>query len=266
MIKNLRLWHVYKGVELHLASLTAFTIINRPYILICAMRLSILGALATLRLTVVISATATTTATSSAFIANTTCNPSTLNTTTYLYPITQENATTFDIARATNRGVCDINRQNLVADVTVTPNVGQQLIIPPETCSPDNDPCLLPGISKIARTCINSGPRLYYAVNSDTYARIAQTSKYHGCIADGYCTRGPGGGWQRGVGTGKVRASQMSVLYKDLTQKIGTTVGQIMMLSPTYNYSSQAFLKGGKFPLVNVLVNCSRGANVTALD
>ncbi|KAL4920912.1 hypothetical protein BDW62DRAFT_198363 [Aspergillus aurantiobrunneus] len=101
------------------------------------------------------------------------CNTNTLNTTAYLYPITKPNTTIFDVAKATNRGVCDIGRQNLMADVKITPNFGQQILIPPRTCSPDNDTCLLPQ-TNTTRTCINGGLRLYYIVNGDTYERITQ--------------------------------------------------------------------------------------------
>ncbi|KAB8256759.1 hypothetical protein BDV32DRAFT_128645 [Aspergillus pseudonomiae] len=47
--------------------------------------------------------------------ATATCDPSTLNTTTYYYPITEANTTVFDVARITKRGVCDISRQNPMA-------------------------------------------------------------------------------------------------------------------------------------------------------
>lgn len=45
-------------------------------------------------------------------------------------------------------------------------------------------------------------------------------------------------------------------MYKDLAEEYGTTVGQIMMLSVTYNYSSIAF-EGGSFPPINILTNCT---------
>lgn len=46
-----------------------------------------------------------------------TCDTSTLNTTTWLYPITQENTTIASIAEATGRGLCNIGRYNFMADV-----------------------------------------------------------------------------------------------------------------------------------------------------
>lgn len=207
------------------------------------------------------------------------CNPSTLNTTTYLYPITKPGTTVFDVATATNRGVCDIGRQNLMADVTIVPNVGQQLLIPPETCSPDNETCLLPETTNRTRTCIDGGPRLYYTVNGDTYERIAQRlnisteSLTSHALGDQTVSAtdelDPG----RFVKVPLCQPSQCVLkpyqfkagVYKDLAEEFGTTVGQIMMLSPTYNYSSQAFMPGGTFPPINVLVNCTESSNVTVL-
>lgn len=207
------------------------------------------------------------------------CNPSTLNTTTYLYPITKPGTTVFDVATATNRGVCDIGRQNLMADVTIVPNVGQQLLIPPETCTPDNETCLLPETTNRTRTCIDGGPRLYYTVNGDTYERIAQRlnisteSLTSHALGDQSVSAtdelDPG----RFVKVPLCQPSQCVLkpyqfkagVYKDLAEEFGTTVGQIMMLSPTYNYSSQAFMPGGTFPPINVLVNCTESSNVTVL-
>jgi hypothetical protein len=42
----------------------------------------------------------------------TTCDPATLDNSTYYYPVTA-NTTIFDIANATGRGLCDIGRENL---------------------------------------------------------------------------------------------------------------------------------------------------------
>lgn len=209
-------------------------------------------------------------------LATASCNPSTLNTTTYLYPITTQGTTVSDVAAATNRGVCDIGRQNLMADVTIVPNVGQQLLIPPETCTPDNETCLLPKTNR-TRTCIDGGPRLYYTVNGDTYERIAQrlnistealTSHALGDqtstdeLEPGKFVKVPLCAPSRCV----LKPYQFSAgVYKDLAEEFGTTVGQIMMLSPTYNYSSQAFLPGGTFPPINVLTNCTQSSNVTVL-
>lgn len=49
------------------------------------------------------------------------CDTSTLNTTTYLYPITEQGTTIESIATATNRGLCDIARYNFMADEVCRP-------------------------------------------------------------------------------------------------------------------------------------------------
>ncbi|KAL4980454.1 hypothetical protein BDW66DRAFT_125237 [Aspergillus desertorum] len=100
------------------------------------------------------------------------CDPSTLNSTSYLYPITTANTTFFSIAAATKRGACDIGPQNLMADVTIIPNGGQQIFIPLETCHPDNDTCILPNITRTG-TCVSGGPELLHR-NGDTYEIIAR--------------------------------------------------------------------------------------------
>ncbi|KAL3433766.1 hypothetical protein BDV09DRAFT_186375 [Aspergillus tetrazonus] len=184
--------------------------------------------------------------------------------TAYLYPITTPNTTLFSIAAATNRGVCDIGRQNLMADVTIIPNVGEQILIPPETCHPDNDSCLLPNTTR-TRTCVSGGPRNYYTVNGDTYEIIARrlniTTESLTATALGDEITGPNDRLSPGkfIKVPLCEPSQCAIqpykftwgVYKDLAEEFGTTVGQIMMLSPTYNYSSLAFLPGGSFPPIN---------------
>lgn len=50
-----------------------------------------------------------------------TCDTSALNTTVYLYPVTEEGTTIASIAAATNRGVCNIARYNFMADEVCCP-------------------------------------------------------------------------------------------------------------------------------------------------
>ncbi|KAL4897514.1 hypothetical protein BDV59DRAFT_197806 [Aspergillus ambiguus] len=215
---------------------------------------------------------------SSLSTAAATCNPQTLNTTTYLYPITKENTTVFDVAKATNRGVCDIGRHNLMADVTIIPNVGEEFIIPPETCEPDNETCLLPEVDS-TRTCINGGPRLYYTVNGDTYEKIARRLNISTASLMDWDMSGAAATDILPVGqflkVPLCEPSQCVIkpysfkwgVYKDLAEKFGTTVGQIMMLSASYNYSSVAFSAGGTYPPINILVNCTTlSNNVTVLN
>jgi hypothetical protein len=45
-------------------------------------------------------------------------------------------------------------------------------------------------------------------------------------------------------------------VYKDLADKYGSTVGQIMMMSPGYNYSSYA-VSGGSPPSIAIPINCT---------
>lgn len=44
-------------------------------------------------------------------------------------------------------------------------------------------------------------------------------------------------------------------VYKDLADKFGSTVGQLQMMSPTYNYSCIAN-EGGTYPSIGVVKNC----------
>ncbi|KAJ5112776.1 hypothetical protein N7532_000821 [Penicillium argentinense] len=206
--------------------------------------------------------------------ASSSCDTSKLNTTAYLYPITKEGTTVFDVARATKRGVCDIGRHNIMADVTITPNVGQELIIPPQTCTPDNHSCLIKDEGR-TRDCIYGGPRLYYTVNGDTYERIA--------IRLNITTESLSGGESANttLPVGKfIKVPQCSPsqciiqpysfewgVYKDLAEKFDTTVGQIMMLGPTYNYSTTAFSKDSTYPSIDLAINCTLlSNNVTVLS
>ena len=204
-------------------------------------------------------------------LAAASCNPNALNTTTYQYPITKEGTTVFDVARATKRGVCDIGRQNLMADVTIQPNVGESFLIPGETCQPDNDSCIIKDVDRI-NTCIYGGPRLYYTVKGDTYEKIAlrlnitteslMAGSQHGGASGSPNQTLPVGQFLK---VPECSPSQCIIqpysfkrgVYKDLAEKYGTTVGQIMMLSPTYNYSSLAFSKGGTFPPIDLPINCT---------
>ncbi|GLB06422.1 hypothetical protein ABZX51_000209 [Aspergillus tubingensis] len=218
-------------------------------------------------------------------VAAAACNTSALNTTTYNYYITVDGTTVFDVARATNRGVCDIGRQNLMADVTIVPNVGEYFIIPPEVCEPDNTSCLLPNINA-TRTCIYGGPRLYYTVRGDTYEVIArrlnitvESLMHVDGPANETLTNPTSPTAELDVGqfikVPQCDPSQCVIqpyvfkwgVYKDLAEKYGTTVGQIMMMSPTYNYSSLAFSPEGMYPPINLPINCTAlSNNMTTLD
>lgn len=201
------------------------------------------------------------------------CNSSTLNTTSYLYEITEE-TTVFEVAEKTKRGVCDIGRQNLMADVTIPPNIGEVFIIPGQTCTPDNESCLIRDVGR-TRDCIYGGPRLYYTVKGDTFEKIA--------LRLNITTESLSGGQSANetlpvgqfVKVPECSPSQCIIqpysfewgVYKDLADKYGTTVGQIMMLSPSYNYSSIAFSVNGTFPPIDLPINCTAlSNNITVLS
>lgn len=203
---------------------------------------------------------------------NSSCDTTTLNTTTGVYYVGTE-TTIFDIAKATNRGVCDIGRVNCMADVTILPNIGQNIVIPPEVCEPDNDSCLLANTTT-TNTCINGGPRLYYTVKGDTYERIAQRLNItvealltQNATATDVLTPG------QFVKVPLCSPSQCILqpfqftygVYKDLAEEYGTTVGQIMMLSPTYNYSEYT-VNGNVPPTIDLPINCTAlSSNVTVI-
>ncbi|ETS74196.1 hypothetical protein PFICI_14062 [Pestalotiopsis fici W106-1] len=213
-------------------------------------------------------------ASASLVAADSSCDTSALNTTTGTYYIAQENTTIFDVAAATNRGVCDIGRVNCMADVTIVPNVGQNIVIPPEVCEPDNDSCLLP-TTPSNNTCVNGGPRLYYTVNGDTYERIAQRLNITvDSLLNGNASATEVLPVGQFVKVPLCEPSQCILqpyqftygVYKDLAEKYGSTVGQIMMLSPTYNYSEYT-LNGNVAPTIDLPINCTAlSKNVTVIS
>lgn len=207
-----------------------------------------------------------------------TCNSTALNTTIGIYNITTYPTTVFTIASETNRGVCDIARYNLMSDAAIIPNIGQQIYIPAEVCDPDNDTCLIANTTS-TNTCINGGPRLYYSVNGDSAEIIARRlnittdSIMTGSAAfDGAneTTVIDAGQWIKvplcDPSSCTIQpASFSSGVYKDLAEEYDTTVGQIMMLSPTYNYS-HAYALGEAGPTIDIPMNCTAlSANITAL-
>lgn len=114
-------------------------------------------------------------------------------------------------------------------------------------------------------TCLLGGPRLYYTVNQDTYTKIAnrldiavtaltngnasevlaagQFVKVPLCL-ESLCSYKP---FQFTLGDWKT--------YKDLADENNSTVGQFMMLSPTYNYSSAGY-DGKSPPTVGLPYGC----------
>lgn len=170
-----------------------------------------------------------------------------------------------------------------VVDVTVVPNVGQTIIIPGQVCDPDWTSCIVGGPG--TNECLIGGPRLYYTLNGDTLWKIAgrlnmtlDAVKCGGdsCETNVTCTNGicPGGGGSQYTANETIPAGQFIKIpmcypsvceiepysfshgvYKDLADRYGSTVGQIQMLSPTYNYSYIAN-EGGTPPPIGVAKNC----------
>jgi hypothetical protein len=172
-----------------------------------------------------------------------------------------------------------------VADVTIQPNIGESIWIPAQRCDPDNESCLLSGPG--TRDCLLGGPRLYYTFNGDTYTKIAtrlnmtvEAVQCGGDACNDTVTSVNGISPSNGIGDGYGPDELLPVgqflkipqcypsqcvmqpysfdwgVYKNLADKYGSTVGQIMMLSPTYNYSSIA-LHGGTPPPITVPINCT---------
>ncbi|KAI4602006.1 hypothetical protein KJ359_010872 [Pestalotiopsis sp. 9143b] len=170
-----------------------------------------------------------------------------------------------------------------VVDVSVVPNVGQTIIISGEVCDPDWITCIIDGPG--TNDCLVGGPRLYYTLNDDTLWKIAGRLNMtldavqcggDGCNTNTTCTDGicPGGGGSQYSANENIAAGQFvkipmcypstckiepysfsSGVYKDLADEYGSTVGQIQMLSPTYNYSYIAN-EGGTAPPIGLPKNC----------
>ncbi|PQE18311.1 Intracellular hyphae 1 protein [Rutstroemia sp. NJR-2017a WRK4] len=231
---------------------------------------------------------------SSAHATNATCDPASLNTTSFNYVNDIENQTVHEMAVKFNRGVCDIGRANLMVDVSVVPNVGQTIIIPAEVCDPDWTTCIIDGPG--TNDCLIGGPRLYYTLNGDTLWKIAGRLNMtldavqcggDGCNTNVTCTDGicPGGSGGQYSANETISAGQFikipmcypsiceiepysftAGVYKDLADKYGSTVGQIQMLSPTYNYS-YITSEGGTPPPIGMPKNCRLlASNYTILD
>jgi hypothetical protein len=192
---------------------------------------------------------------------NISCDTSALNTTKYLYPLT-----TYPFTSEDGRGLCDIGRANLMADISIVPNIGQTIVIPGETCEPDNETCLLPN-STLTNDCVMGGPRLYYTVNGDTYNIIARRLNITAQALMGTTNDTAAAELLTVAQFVKVPLCSPSScvmmpisftqgVYRDLAALYSTTVGQIMMLSPTYNYSTSLYTGAGE-PSIDVPVNCT---------
>ncbi|KAJ5679871.1 hypothetical protein N7462_008115 [Penicillium macrosclerotiorum] len=211
-----------------------------------------------------------------AFITEATChcNTAALNTTSFNYVNNVENQPVYEIAKRFNRGICDIGRANLMVDVSVVPHIGQTIIILGQVCNPDWTSCIIDGPG--TTDCLVGGPRLYYTLNGGDSCNTNIT-----CI-DGIC---PGGGGSQYSANETIPAGQFIKIpmcspstcdiepytfskgvFKDLADKYGSTVGQLQMLSPTYNYNYIAN-EGGTYPPIGLAKNCRLlSSNYTVLS
>jgi LysM repeat protein len=205
------------------------------------------------------------------------CDPSTLNTTVGTYNV-KENETISEISRITNRGICDISRMNRMADAMIPLYTDEELHIPPESCQPDNSTCLIvhkPGATYF--DCVKGGPHTYYTIKGDTLRYIALKLNLT-LEALQSTARGDGTGFDAELEVGQfVKLPQCSPstcsfhamtfiygTYKDIAEKTGATVGQIMAVNPTYNHT---FVAKGEGAVITVPGNCEyTGSNITVIS
>lgn len=215
-----------------------------------------------------------------ALSAHATCNPSTLNTTSGVY-YAHENQTIFEIATTVTRGACDIARYNRMADALIPLTTGEEILIPPQTCNPDNSTCLITAEPNATYTeCVVGGPHTYTTLAGDTMDYIALKLNL---TIDALMSTSMMPGLDAGSTDTVVEAGQSIKLpqcspsqcifgpqtfvygtYKDLAAEMGTTPGQIMALNPTYNHSVE---EQGLGPVLTVPRDCVLlSKNVTAIS
>lgn len=155
--------------------------------------------------------------------------------------------------------------------------MGQELVIPPEVCPDeiDNTSCVTNN-GNSTNTCLVGGPRLYYTVNQDTYRKIANrldlavtavasTNDPDEVLTAGQFVKVP----LCSPSTCSIEPFQFSdddpLVYKDLAEQYGATVGQIMMLSPTYNYSQSGYKTTQTPPTIVLPYNCTLTSDNTTV-
>lgn len=206
------------------------------------------------------------------------CNSSTLNTTIGPWLVTS-NDNIFSIASATNRSVCAIARANRMSDPTLM-NAGQTLLIPAQSCDAeanDSVSCLIPTNKTYTGACINGGLHTYNTRTNDTRTIIA--AKFEVSV-DSISALG-----SDDTAADEVLAADQDLkipqcspsqciltpfkfvygTYVDLAAQYNTTVGQIMALNPSYNYSAETDPTQG--PVISLPVNCTAlSSNVTVIS
>ncbi|KAJ5461384.1 uncharacterized protein N7458_002936 [Penicillium daleae] len=180
------------------------------------------------------------------------CDMSSLNSTSFIYTTTSED-TIFSIAKKFNRGACDIARANRMIDAEHL-FAGFTLRIPGQVCNPDSSTCLLTRQNATA-TCVMGGPHDYKTIAGDTIEKIALyklnvtvdtvMSEASEVEISSATEEIPAGTFI------KIRQCVPSActitpfhftygVYKDLAEKFGTSVGQIMSFNGGYNYSDHS--------------------------
>lgn len=204
------------------------------------------------------------------------CDISTLNKTVGTYTVST-NETISQISNTSNRGICDIARINRMADAMMPLNTGEDLLIPPETCIPDNSTCLITyNASTTYGDCVSGGPHTYYSVKGDTlrYIALKLGITYEAILTTAQAdtplnTEIPAGTF---IKLPLCSPSRCEVwpetftygTYKDIADKVGTTVGQLMAMNPTYNHTDVA---KGEGAVIGVLSACANtGNNVTVIS
>ncbi|OJJ45155.1 hypothetical protein ASPZODRAFT_679089 [Penicilliopsis zonata CBS 506.65] len=206
------------------------------------------------------------------------CDITALNLTSGVY-YTSENETIFEVAEAVNRGVCDIARYNRMADAILPLLTGEEILIPPEVCDPDNRSCLIvPEPNATYADCIMGGPHTYTTLKGDSIAYIALKLNL---TVEALLTTA----WVPNMGDpdAPVEVGQVIKIpqcypsqcivqpgefyygtYKDLAAMLGTTPGQLMAFNPTYNHTTAS---QGQGPWISFSMDCMPlSDNVTAVS
>lgn len=209
--------------------------------------------------------------------ASSSCDTTSLNATVGTYT-TQEGDTMASVSSLVNRGMCDIARVNRMADALIPFNTGEVLIIPPEKCQSDNSTCLITAQPNASYSdCVQGGPHTYYTLQGDTIRYVAL--KLNITVDSLLSTaQGPDNDADTVLEAGNFlkvplcSPSQCSFYpylftygtYKDIAEKSGSTVGQLMAMNPTYNHSDVA---RGEGPVISVVHYCHTvGSNVTVIS
>ena len=205
------------------------------------------------------------------------CDTTSLNTTVGTYTA-QEGDTLASISSVVDRGMCDIARLNRMADALLPLTTGEDLLIPPKICQPDNSTCLIvPHPNETYSDCVKGGPHTYYTLEGDTIRYVAL--KFNITVdALLFTAQGPSNDADAVLEANNFlklplcSPSRCSFYphtftygtYKDIAEMSGSTVGQIMAMNPTYNRTDVA---RGEGAVIAVVSDCHtvRG-NITVIS